>query len=233
MMAPRKRSQRRKSITRLSPEQRKQIIDLSKDGYSLRAISAEVGISKSTLHEWICGPLTDELEKVLRDRKREPRHAAPPAVVGEDVYGLLHAHRADQEVIEELPPKRAVESSTIFDPFPQFPFGGVLESRGKPDSPEVPNTEIQFSVSGEPICSRCGQPVGGDPHELLFDTDAAGIHRPVCKDCWRDGEALHGWPGPRGGEMKAAPGLGDKPNPVVKPFPDIVMIPNTKSVWSK
>jgi hypothetical protein len=72
---------------------------------------------------------------------------------------------------------------------------------------------------------------------LLFEVDAAGIHRPVCADCRRGGEALHGWPGPNGGELvpiprSDIPGFSLRPNPVAKPFPTPVMVPNIPSVWS-
>jgi hypothetical protein len=129
------------------------------------------------------------------------------------------------------------ESETIRDPFPEHPFGGVLQSRGERDEQRhIPDVEILTDYHGQALCSRCGRealPPGGAVHDLLFDVDAAGIHRPVCKDCRRDGEQLTGWPGPRVEMVAVPPGYsGEKPLPPVKPFPDIPMVRNAPSLWS-
>lgn len=123
------------------------------------------------------------------------------------------------------------ESSNIVDPFPQFRFGGILQSRGERDEKRhIPDVEIRTNYHAEPLCSRCRKealPPGGDVRDLLFDTDAAGIHRPVCRGCRKPGERLEGWPGPHG-QMTAIPSgyRGEKPRPPVFPVPDPPMVKN-------
>ena len=127
------------------------------------------------------------------------------------------------------------ESSTIHDPFPEHPFGGVILSRGETDRDHTfLDVEIARNYHGEALCHRCHEPIDGLPHELLFAW-IQGKYRPFHKGC-AGRRKLTGWPGPRGGEMVAVPvsrepGAKMIPNPVVKPA-DIVMVPNTVSVWS-
>ena len=130
------------------------------------------------------------------------------------------------------------ESPTIRDPFPEHPFGGVILFRGEPDvDRSVSDVEITRNYHGEPLCFRCGEPMEGLPHELTF-TRSKGKYRPCHKGCAHAREKVTGWPGPRGGEMVAVPvsrepGAKLVPNPVTKPGPDIVMVPNTVSLWSR
>lgn len=78
-MAPAKRLRRRKSFARLSAEERKQIVQFLRDGGSLRNIAAAVGISKSTLYDWVTGPLKAELELARRAFEERERATSTPA----------------------------------------------------------------------------------------------------------------------------------------------------------
>ena len=48
---------------RTSDYEKEQIIDLNRQGYSIRQIADHMAIPKSTIQRWVTGPLADELER--------------------------------------------------------------------------------------------------------------------------------------------------------------------------
>ena len=87
IMAPKRRLRAPKSLT---ADQRAKLFAVVREGwlakpetgYSIRQIAAAVGISKSTLSDWVLGPLSDELEAaVSRDRAEQPKHRNHPGVI--------------------------------------------------------------------------------------------------------------------------------------------------------
>jgi hypothetical protein len=231
---------------RLTADQEREIISYYRQGSSIRQIALEVGISRATLQRWVLGPLSDKLEKIVRqDRKRraapeQRNHPAPAAEIVQDDRGIIEQDIHEDDQVDQGRPPAKREISSIVEYHPEWQFGGIVADRGKPDTDHaVSDVEIRSSVNGSPLCSRCGREAlapGGDVHDLLFDVDAVGIYRPVCEDCRKPGDRLKAWPGPgaHGGEMVAVPPgyTGEKPGPVVKPFPDIPMVRNTPSLWS-
>jgi transposase-like protein len=199
-------------------------------GYSVRQLAAAVEVSKSTLADWVKS-MEPDIEKALRSGKPavHRNHTAPaaPSPGAELVNDQAEADHVDQG--RRVPGVAGVEEYR-----PDLRMGGIKTSHGV-RSEGVPGVEIKTTWYGAPVCSRCAGealPPGGDRRDLLFDADAAGIHRPVCPDCRREGEQLTGWPGPHGGEMKHAPGYGEKPGPAVHPFADIPLVKTPPSPWS-
>jgi transposase-like protein len=200
-MAPAKRSKRRKSLVRFTDEQRKELFALARQGwkekpetgYSIRQLAAAVGVSKSTLSDWVLGPLGEELKAALKEQApTRPvfRNRVAPATEEEPV-----ADQGDQGTeIEEAPATRRYESETIRDYHPEWQFGGVISDRGRPDSPGVPGTDIRYSVNGMPLCARCNEPLPGSARDAMFSLDVDGKRRPCCSACKRKGETLYTWP---------------------------------------
>jgi hypothetical protein len=127
------------------------------------------------------------------------------------------------------------ESPTIRDPFPEHPFGGVIADRGSPDPTRtLPAMDIGRNYHGEILCWRCGEPFDALPYDVTF-TRTKDVYRPCHKAC-AGRRKLTGWPGPRGDMIAipkgTVPGEALRPNPVVQPGPDIVMVRNTPSLWS-
>jgi hypothetical protein len=237
---PRKPRKHRASLLRLTADQEREIISYYRQGSSIRQIALEVGISRATLQRWVLGPLSDKLEKIVRqDRKRraapeQRNHPAPAAEIVQDDRGIIEQDiHEDDQVDQGRHASRGNEApETIVEYHPEWQFGNVLTSRGERE-PGVPGVEIESGPNGA-LCSRCRQYIGGDQHDYLFDVDAAGVHRPVCADCRRDGEALHGWPSAGARQMVAVPPRysGEKPLPPVKPFPDVPLVKTPPSPWS-
>jgi hypothetical protein len=230
------RKKHRASILRLTAEQEKEILTYYAEGDSLRQISVETGIPRVTLGRWISGPLSAKLGKIVQKRKRRaaPEHRNHPEP-GEKELKETAEEPAAELVNDQVHQGRHVPGVAGIEEYrPDLRMGGIKTSLGI-RSEGIPGVEIKTTWYGAPVCSRCigeALPPGGDRRDLLFDADAAGIHRPVCPDCRREGEQLTGWPGPHGGEMKHAPGLGEKPNPVVHPFDLPPLVKTPPSPWS-
>ena len=145
-MAPKRRLRAPKSLT---ADQRAKLFAVVREGwlakpetgYSIRRIAAAVGISKSTLSDWVLGPLSDELEAaVSRDRAEQPKHRNHPGVIldeGRASLGHVEVTATMQEALDDSPPDqveqprgRQYESTTIRDYHPEWQFGGVRTSLG-------------------------------------------------------------------------------------------------------
>ena len=198
-MAPAKHSRRRKSLTRLSDDQRAEIFAVVRQGwrekpetgYSVRQIAAAVGISKSTLYEWVTGPLEEELQAAIdRDRAQRPQskqrnHPAPDAELVHD-----QVDQGDPVPDQGTP---VPDAGDVVNYRPDLLMGGIKTSRGV-RSEGVQDVEIRCSVNGTPLCSRCGQALEGSARDATFVHDADGNHRPCHPACLREGERLTGWP---------------------------------------
>jgi transposase-like protein len=181
-----------------------------REGASVRMIADAAGISKSTLYEWITGPLQEELERAVADSRRRG--------IGDSIRNDSKKHRVREGRFTEIDGKNAVPSEVEGQEIieqdrheddqgshlderdgyrPDLPLGSVRDS-----SRDIPDTEIRCSVSGTPICSRCGQNLDGSARDATFVHDADGLHRPCHPACLREGEHGTGWPAMPGERLK-------------------------------
>ena len=179
-MAPRKRSRRRKSHVLLTEEKGREVIALYREGGgSFRQLAAAVGVSKSTLYDWVTGPLQQELEKILKTRSE-------PATVEE---------QDDQEigVLDDIDQCTPVAGEGDVENYrPDLKFGGIKTSLGHRE-PGVPGVEIRYTHYGAALCCRCAKALPGGQREIRF-LRVEGKWRPCCLFCKRDGEILRPWP---------------------------------------
>ena len=164
-MAPKRRLRAPKSLT---ADQRAKLFAVVREGwlakpetgYSIRQIAAAVGISKSTLSDWVLGPLSDELEAaVSRDRAEQPKHRNHPGVIldeGRASLGHVAVTATMQEALDDSPPDqveqprgRQYESTTIRDYHPEWQFGGVRTSLGTRSPTPRPMIAIPPNFRGE------------------------------------------------------------------------------------
>ncbi len=164
-MAPKRRLRAPKSLT---ADQRAKLFAVVREGwlakpetgYSIRQIAAAVGISKSTLSDWVLGPLSDELEAaVSRDRAEQPKHRNHPGVIldeGRASLGHVAVTATMQEALDDSPPDqveqprgRQYESTTIRDYHPEWMFGGVRTSLGTRSPTPRPMIAIPPNFRGE------------------------------------------------------------------------------------
>ena len=164
-MAPHKRSRAPKSLT---ADQRAKLFAVVREGwrakpetgYSIRQIAAAVGISKSTLSDWVLGPLSEELEAAIcRDRAEQPKHRNHPDVIPEGRASLGHvAVSEDGQRAREVPADqedheqrtgRKYESPQIVDYHPEWQFGGVITSLGTRSPTPRPMIAIPPNFRGE------------------------------------------------------------------------------------
>jgi len=174
-MALGKRSRARKSLAKLSNDQRDELLSLVREGYrekpekgySVRYLARAIGVSKSTLYDWCEGPLQRELERVLAESRQERKHRNHPEVVPQ---GLGHVavseemqrvlgdhpdhddppdHQDDHEQRRE-PHLSTREGDVVEDYHPEWRFGGVRSSLGiRSEPPRSPMIPIPPGYHGE------------------------------------------------------------------------------------
>ena len=175
----------------LTDEKREKVLSLAVDGYSIRQIAQACRASKTTVGRWLA-LLHDDIEKAERKRSKEQAEQKRRESAREQQASL--PGEAPREAPRRKLDGNPEHSSQIDESFfPDLPFGGILESRGRPDPPVSFPVDIKSGPQGA-LCSRCRQYVGGDVHDLLFDVDENDIGRPVCRSCRTPEDRLRPWP---------------------------------------
>ena len=117
----------------LTDEKREKVLSLAVDGYSIRQIAQACRASKTTVGRWLA-LLHDDIEKAERKRSKEQAEQKRRESAREQQASL--PGEAPREAPRRKLDGNPEHSSQIDESFfPDLPFGGILESRGRPDPP--------------------------------------------------------------------------------------------------
>jgi len=177
-MAPKRRLRAPKSLT---ADQRAKLFAVVREGwrakpetgYSIRQIAAAVGISKSTLSDWVLGPLDDELQAAIeKDRMelRQPTRATlghPP----DQNLDLGDVSQFQTEGAPEGPHLSYREGDVVEDYHPEWQFGGVRTSLGTRSRVAGPMFAIPPNYHGE----KAPSPVHPFPDVPLVPNRRKGV----------------------------------------------------------